>query len=33
MTEKFLHHPEVGAPVEQMSGIAVPQGVGVGRDR
>ena len=33
MTEQFLHHTEVGTPVEQVRGIAVPEGVGVGRDR
>jgi len=26
VAEKLLHHPEVGAAVEQMSGKAVPEG-------
>src|SRR5664279_5802208 len=33
MTQQFLHHSEVRAPVQQMGGEAVAEGVGVGRDR
>ena len=31
--QQFLHHPEVGAPVQEVGGEAVAEGVGVGRDR
>src|SRR5439155_2855437 len=30
MTEKLLDDPDVGAPVEQVGGEGVPQGVGMG---
>ena len=33
VTQQFLHHTQVGAPVEEMGGEAVAEGVGVGRDR
>ena len=33
VTQQFLHHPQVGAPVEEVGGEAVAEGVGVGRDR
>jgi hypothetical protein len=33
VTEQFLHHPQVGTPVQQVGGEAVAEGVGVGRDR
>ena len=31
VTEKLLHHPEVGTTVKKVRGKGVPQGVGVGR--
>ena len=31
--QKFLHRTEVGAPVEEVGGVGVAQGVGVGRTR
>lgn len=33
MAEQFLHHSQIGAPVKKVSGEAVPQCVGMGRDR
>ena len=33
VTQQFLHHPQVGAPVQQVGGEAVAEGVGVGGDR
>src|SRR3954454_15809045 len=29
--QKFLHRTEVGAPIEEVGGVGVAQGVGVGR--
>ena len=33
VTQQFLHHPEVGTPVEEVGGEAVAEGVGVGGHR
>ena len=33
VTQQFLHHPEIGATVQEVGGEAVAEGVGVGRDR
>ncbi len=33
MSEQLLDHTEVGAPIEQMGGVAVPEGMGVCRHR
>ena len=33
VTQEFLHHTQVGPPVQQVGGEAVTEGVGVGRDR
>ena len=33
VAQQFLHHPEVGAAVEQVGGEAVAEGVGMGRRR
>jgi hypothetical protein len=30
MSEQLLDHPEISSPVEKVSGIGVPEGVGVG---